>query len=336
MTDYLWRQGDRTIARYVSADKIPELNTIARLTNDEVCGYEEDGVYVGTYSSMNPNLKPKLGIVSKLLRKKTPQRDHLFVNIGPHKLIMKINSKWESREEANILAIITATTPADHIHKLFPIARGIGTGPNDLRPEGIVTASDLISWVHGDISAKFNSYVLKLNNPSEMETKEDFLRIEHELQQIAEDEFSKIGVIVQSTAINYGDSGNDKLIDLQAEADGRMQTGIAKRRIKSEMNYSSSATKMDSLTNSIENKAMIRAEANSEGVERDYSRTLNEETARELSRRSKEREAESINNTKLRDEARKIHLSKAILQAATEMKSMANQANEVGVESDEE
>ena len=335
MTDYLWRQGDRTIARYVSAEKI-ELNTIARLTNDEVCGYEEDGVYVGTYSSMNPNLKPKLGIVSKLLRNKTPQRDHLFVNIGPHKLIMKINSKWESREEANILAIITASTPADHIHKLFPIARGVGTGPNDLRPEGIVTASDLISWVHGDISSKFNSYVVQLNNPSDMETKEDFLRIEHELQQIAEDEFSKIGVIVQSTAISYGDTENDKLIDLQAEADGRMQTGIAKRRIKSEMNFSSSATKMDSLINSTENKAMIRAEANSERVERDYSRTLNEETARELSRRSKEREDESISNTKIRDVARKTQLSKAILQASMEMKSMANQANEVGVESDEE
>ena len=95
------------------------------------------GVYVGTYSSMLPNLKPKPGIVSKLLGKGTPQRNHLFVNIGPHKLIMKINSKWSSREEANILAIITATTPADHMHKLFTIGRKSNNG--------IITASELIS-----------------------------------------------------------------------------------------------------------------------------------------------------------------------------------------------
>ena len=91
MTDYLWREGDRTIAKYVSADSI-ELDTIARLSNNEACGYEEDGVYVGTYSSIRPNLKPKPGIISKLLGKKAPQRDHLFVNIGPHKLIMKIKT----------------------------------------------------------------------------------------------------------------------------------------------------------------------------------------------------------------------------------------------------
>lgn len=327
MEDYLWQQGDRTIAKYVEADEI-KVNTVARLTNDEACGYEEDGVYVGTYSSMLPNLKPKPGIVSKLLGKGTPQRNHLFVNIGPHKLIMKINSKWSSREEANILAIITATTPADHMHKLFAIGRKSNNG--------IITASELISAVELDISSKFQSYVLSLNNPKDFETKDDFVRIEHELRQIAEDEFSKIGVIVQSVAINYGDSQLDKLVDLQSEADTRMKTGIGVRRNDSEKKLADTATKMASLGQSMENKAMI--EAHGEISEREI-RTIAKEAAasegRKLMKQIEELEAEDDSNRKIRGIARNVEEQKAILQAALSIKSMLN-SNEDGVESDEE
>jgi len=328
MDDYLWRESNRTIAKYVSADEI-EINTIARVNSDEVCGYEENGIYVGTYSTMSPNLKPKPGIVSKLLMKKTPRRDHLFVSKGPHKLIMKTNSKWGSREEANILAIITATTPADHIHKLFTIARE--------SPGGIITASELISAVEIDISVKFQSYVLSLNNPQEFETKDDFVRIEHQLRQIAEDEFSKIGVIVQSVAINYGDSENDKLIDLQSEADREMETGILGRTISSAKKLSSTAVKMDSLTDSIENKAII--EAHGELADRAAARHAREVTAaseRELSRRIRELERESISNEKIRDEARKVQEQKAILDRALSLKETLPSNNKDGAESDEE
>jgi len=328
MEDYLWRQGDRTIAKYVEADEI-KVNTIARLTNDEACGYEEDGVYVGTYSSMLPNLKPKPGIVSKLLGKGTPQRNHLFVNIGPHKLIMKINNKWSSREEANILAIITATTPADHMHKLFAIGRKSNNG--------IITASELISAVELDISVKFQSYVLSLNNPKDFETKDDFVRIEHELRQIAEDEFSKIGVIVQSVAINYGDSQLDKLVDLQSEADTRMKTGIGVRRNESEKKLADMATKMASLGQSIENKAMI--EAHGEISEREV-RTIAKEAAasegRRLMKQIEELEAEDDSNRKIRGIARNVEEQKAILQAALSIKSMLPAPDKDGVESDEE
>jgi hypothetical protein len=330
MEDYLWRQGDRTIAKYVQADEI-KVNTIARLTNNETCGYEEDGVYVGTYSSMLPNLKPKPGIVSKLLGKGTPQRNHLFVNIGPHKLIMKINSKWGSREEANILAIITATTPADHMHKLFRIARKVQESNN-----GIITASELISEVELDISAKFKSYVLSLNNPKDFDSKDDFVRIEHELRQIAEDEFSKIGVIVQSVAINYGDSQLDKLVDLQSEADNRMKTGIGERRNKSEKAVEDTATKQASLGQSIENMAIIEAHGDLAG--RSAERLAREFAAseeRKISERIKELEAEEDSNRKIRGVARNVEEQKAILQAALSIKSMLN-SNEDGVESDEE
>ena len=327
MKDFLWQKGSRTIGRYVSPEII-ELNTIARLNNDDVCGYEEDGVYVGTYSSIRPNLKPKPGIVSKLLGKKAPQRNHLFVNIGPHKLIMKINSKWGSREEANLLAIITATTPEDHMHKLFTIARN--------SPEGIITASELISAVELEISVKFQSHVLSLNNPKDFETKDDFVRIEHELRQIAEDEFSKIGVIVSDCCINYGDSENDKLIDLQTEADRMLGTGIAERRISSERSLSNTATKMASLADSIENKAIIEAHGElSDRAAETVAREAAASQKRELLRRIKELEDESISNTEIRDVARKVQKQKAILEAALSIKSILNSNND-GAESDEE
>ena len=328
MTDYLWREGNRTIARYVSADVI-ELDTIGRLGNNDACGYEEDGVYVGTYSSIRPNLKPKPSIISKLLGKKAPQRDHLFVNTGPHKLIMKINSKWGSREEANILAIITASTPEDNIHKLIKIAKD--------SPEGIVSASELISAVELDISAKFKSYVLSLNNPKDFQSKDDFVRIEHELRQIAEDEFSKIGVLVESIAINYGDSELDKLVDLQNEADGRMKTGILSTRITSEENLRTTAMKQNSLIDSIEDKANVEAHGEySERIIDKHAREIAEAAGRELSRRTQELERESISNEKIRDKARENEEKRAILQAALSIKSTLPAPDKDGVESDEE
>ena len=175
-----------------------------------------------------------------------------------------------------------------------------------------------------------------MNNPKDFETKDDFVRIEHELRQIAEDEFSKIGVIVQSVAINYGDSQLDKLVDLQSEADTRMKTGIGVRRNESEKKLADMATKMASLGQSIENKAMI--EAHGEISEREV-RTIAKEAAasegRKLMKQIEELEAEDDSNRKIRGIARNVEEQKAILQAALSVKSMLN-SNEDGVESDEE
>jgi len=328
MADFLWRQGSRTIARYVSSDLI-ELNTIARLNSDEVCGYQEGGVYVGTCSSIRPNLKPKPGFGSRLIGRKAPQRDYLFVHKGPHKLIMKINSKWGSREQANILAIITISFPTDLIGRLFSLARGAS--------EGIITASELTSAVELDVSVKFQEYVLGLNNPNDFTTKEDIIRIENEFAQIAEDEFTIIGVVVESVTLNFADTDNEKLVDLQSEADRLMQTGIGIRKISTERSLASTATKLSSLADSMEEKAIIEAHGElSDRAARNIARAQVGSQERELIRRIEEIERESISSQNIRGTQRDVEEKKAIIEAAKALQSMFPNSDGDGAENVEE
>jgi len=322
MTDFLWREGTRTLARYVDSDEI-EVNTVARLNSDEVCGYEEGGSYVGNYTELSPNLKPKPGIISKLFGRKAPERNHLFVSKGPHKLIMKIESKWSSREEANVLAIITVSFPSDHIGRLFTLARGA--------EGGIVSASTLISAVQLDVNGKFNEYVLNLNNPDDFETKADIIRIEDEFAEIAETEFTKIGVIVQSVTLNFGDSENEKLLDLQAKSERLMKTGIERRRLVLEKSFDATAGGLSSLADTIEAKASM--EAHGELSDRSASVVARESVKsqeRELLSRIKEAEDESISSRKIRETERKTTEQQALINAAKALQSLVVDSTEDG------
>jgi len=219
MDDLVWRDGVMSIARYYPPESEDIVEDIfAPLAQGEVCGYREGGSYRRNYTEQTPNLKPKPTLFRRIFGAKSPEREHLFVSTGPHKLLMPFTSKWEDNEDRPLLALMTVTISPTNISKLFSTA---------MQAEGqTITPLVLVSAVHAEISTRFNEYVGKLNRPDSWETADDIKRIENEFRMIADSELSHLGVDVDSVALNLGSTATQDLVSLEKDLGRARKLGV--------------------------------------------------------------------------------------------------------------
>ena len=326
MDDFMWRaKGSMMIARYMASEDI-EVGRRARLFAGEVCAYEEDGGY-GSYSEMSPELKPRPGWWARRMGRKPPNRNHLFVSTGPHKMIMIIESKWSNRDDGNVCAILTIAIPADNVGRLFNTARNAD--------QGIVTAQTLVSAVEIDISSRFRTYVMSLHDPEDFKSAEDFIRIENEFQHIADQELSKLGVNVESVAISYGNTDADDLADRQNAVHLKMKNNMSERRLKQELSFQVTSTNIDSIVDSMEARATMMAHGElSDRGSQEVAREMADSAERELLRRIKSKEAESISIDKIRQTELKYQENEALVTAAQSLQNLIGVAEGGGDGSD--
>jgi hypothetical protein len=302
------------IARYMPSEQI-EVGRRATMLANEVCAYEEDGDYIGSYSEMSPQLKPRPGWWARRMGRQPPHRNHLFVSNGPHKMIMIIESKWSNREEGNICAILTINIPTDHVGRLFSIAREAD--------EGIVTAQTLVSAVELDISSRFRTYVMSLHDPDDFVSAEDFIKIENEFQHIADNELSKLGVNVESVSISYGNTSDDDIDDLQKSVDLVMKENMSERRLRGEIGFDNTSAALDAVADSIEAKATMLAHGElSDRSAQEVAREMVEAQERELFRRIADKEAEAISASKIRGVELKSQEDMALVIAAQALQNL--------------
>ena len=196
MTDYIWNSaGSKTIARLVESRDI-EPGTIASLNPNETCAYEEKGIYVGNYTEISPSLKPKPGILGRMIGRKPPERDHLFVANGPHNVPLKMRANWLTGESGGVTANMTVQIPSSTLGKLFPLVRRTQGGE--------ITPTNLAEAVEVSVGGRFAEYVMGLNKPP---TTEGELRShEEKFAQIADKELSEFGVNVTDAVLRYSRS----------------------------------------------------------------------------------------------------------------------------------
>ena len=213
MNPYIWNApGSKTIAKLVESHDI-EPGTIANLNLNETCAYMEKGVYVGNYTGMRPSLKPKPGILGKMIGRKTPERDHLFVANGPHNVPLKMRANWLTGESGGVTAHMTVEIPSSTLGMLFPLARRTQGGE--------ITPSNLAEAVEVSVGGRFAEYVMGLNKPP---TTEDDLRAhEEKFAQIADKELSEFGVNVTDAVLRYSRSE-------QADADADEASAVIVRQ----------------------------------------------------------------------------------------------------------
>ena len=196
MSDYIWTQaGSKTIAKFVPSTEI-DAGMVARLNPNESCAYEEDGVYVGCYNEVSPNLKPKPGILGRMIGRKTPERDHLFIANGPHKVTMDMSGNWITGENGRVTAHMDVHIPASTAGRLFSLARR--------SLDGEITSEILANTISTSVGTAFESYVMSLNKKP---TTQDELK-SHDMYftQLADKELSEYGVNVTNGILRYSSS----------------------------------------------------------------------------------------------------------------------------------
>ena len=83
MDDYIWNEENKKIiAKLVLSEDI-QPGQRARLSDQDTCAIRENGAYTDNHNSDVPVLRPKPGILGKLIGKR-PQREITFSYITGH------------------------------------------------------------------------------------------------------------------------------------------------------------------------------------------------------------------------------------------------------------
>ena len=207
MTDYIWNEENKKlIAKLVLSEDI-QPGQRARLSNQDTCAIRENGVYTDNHNSDVPVLRPKPGILGKLIGKKAPERDHLFVHNGPHDVDLKINASWRSGQRGGVVAQMKVNISPREVGPLFVLAD---------RSEGMeITPDSLAKEVTRNVAGKFAEYVMGLNDKPT--TEEELRSHEDKFAQIADNELGELGVHVASVVLRYEDDSHATVSQISDE-----------------------------------------------------------------------------------------------------------------------
>ena len=207
MTDYIWNEENKKIiAKLVLSEDI-QPGQRARLSNQDTCAIRENGAYTDNHNSDVPILRPKPGILGRLIGKKVPERDHLFVHNGPHDVDLKINASWRSGQRGGVVAHMTVNISPREVGPLFVLAD---------RSEGMeITPDSLANEVTRNVAGRFAEYVMGLNDKPT--TEEELRSHEDKFAQIADNELGELGVHVASVVLRYEDDSDATVSQVSRE-----------------------------------------------------------------------------------------------------------------------
>jgi len=207
MTDYIWNEQNKKIIAKLVLSKDIEPGQRARLGDHDTCAIRENGMYTDNHNSETPILRPKPGILGKLIGRKTPERDHLFVHNGPHDVDLKINASWRSGQRGGVIAQMKVNISPREVGPLFDLA--------NRSEEGEITPASLAEEVERNVAGRFAEYVMGLNDKPT--TEEELRSHEDKFAQIADNELSELGVNVRSVVLRYEDDSHTTVSQISNE-----------------------------------------------------------------------------------------------------------------------
>lgn len=326
MSDYIWTQaGSKTIAKFVPSTEI-DAGMVARLNPNETCAYEEDGVYVGCYNEVSPNLKPKPGILGRMIGRKAPDRDHLFIANGPHKVTMDMSGNWITGENGRVTAHMDIHVPASTAGRLFNLARR--------SLDGEITSEILANTISTSVGTAFESYVMSLNKKP---TTQDELK-SHDMYftQLADKELSEYGVNVTKGILRYASSiSQDSAFASDVQHGKQVDQGTEQATIRSAGRHERSQIR-ERISDAMKQKALenldLSPEAQSaiERIERAERNAIEDQAISEIDMGSIKHEND-MEIDRILEEAR---VQKAKIRAMQDIGSTVSNSDEAGDGSD--
>lgn len=102
---FRWREHPTVVAQYLLDSNIPEQAEVT-LKPNEICVVLENGKVVGSVSQQHMEVNPQIGLFSKFIGKKNPNRAFMFCFTGPHQAMVQVRGQSDAGEEINCLVTL--------------------------------------------------------------------------------------------------------------------------------------------------------------------------------------------------------------------------------------
>ena len=222
---FRWRNSPAVIARYIHDRDVPN-GSMVTLKPNEACVVVEDGKIAGVATQQHMEVNPKAGILSRMFGRGNPKRTFLFVFLGPHDLLLRINTLTSDGQPAVGMLNLRLSITREQAPKLLQLpAKG------DME----ITSGTLVEALEKEIQATLNP-MIQGNTLESLRTPEVTDDLLAELRVSMRATVSSFGLTFDNVFVSWNQTEAEQLLKMRADLENLvMKNTIIDEREASEM-----------------------------------------------------------------------------------------------------
>ena len=244
---FRWRNSPAVIARYIHDRDVPD-GSMVTLKPNEACVVVEDGKIAGVATQQHMEVNPKAGILSRMFGRGNPKRTFLFVFLGPHDLLLRINTQTSDGQPAVGMLNLRLSITREQAPKLLQLpAKG----------EMEITTGSLVDTLEKEIQANLNPMIQgnTLESLRSPEVTDDLLA---ELRVSMRATVSSFGLTFDNVFVSWNQTEAEQLLKMKAE----LENLVLRNSIMEEKE----ATEMERILSHNMRRAELQARLNMAGI----------------------------------------------------------------------
>lgn len=222
---FRWRNSPAVIARYIHDRDVPD-GSMVTLKPNEACVVVEDGKIAGVATQQHMEVNPKAGILSRMFGRGNPKRTFLFVFLGPHDLLLRINTQTSDGQPAVGMLNLRLSITREQAPKLLQLpAKG------DME----ITSGTLVEALEKEIQATLNP-MIQGNTLESLRTPEVTDELLAELRVSSRATISSFGLTFDNVFVSWNQTEAEQLLKMRADLENLvLRNSIIDEREASEM-----------------------------------------------------------------------------------------------------
>ena len=222
---FRWRNSPAVSARYIHDRDVPD-GSMVTLKPNEACVVVEDGKIAGVATQQHMEVNPKAGILSRMFGRGNPKRTFLFVFLGPHDLLLRINTQTSDGQPAVGMLNLRLSITREQAPKLLQLpAKG------DME----ITSGTLVEALEKEIQATLNP-MIQGNTLESLRTPEVTDELLAELRVSSRATISSFGLTFDNVFVSWNQTEAEQLLKMRADLENLvLRNSIIDEREASEM-----------------------------------------------------------------------------------------------------
>ena len=203
---YKWRNNPAVIAKYVHDREVPKGAEVT-LKPNEACVVVEDGRISGIATQKHMEVNPEAGLLSKMFGRGNPKRTFLFVFLGPHELILRLEGMTSDGRSASGFMVMRVGFSREGTSRLLQLpAKG----------NMEITSATLVSILESEVNARLKPIIHQLTEDQlrNVDATSDLMM---EVRTGLRSTFESLGLQLQTSFVNWNTTEAEKVLKMRAD-----------------------------------------------------------------------------------------------------------------------
>ena len=203
---YKWRNNPAVIAKYVHDRDVPKGAEVT-LKPNEACVVVEDGRISGIATQKHMEVNPEAGVLSKMFGRGNPKRTFLFVFLGPHELILRIDGMTSDGRSASGFMVMRVSFSRESASRLLQLpAKG----------NMEITAATLVEILESEVNARLKPVIHQITEDQlrNVDATSDLMM---EVRTGMRSTFESLGVQLQTSFVNWNTTEAERVLKMRAD-----------------------------------------------------------------------------------------------------------------------